>query len=90
MGMGEFYRRKTPSKAWSEFSEAQALIDGLGLSNEEFIEIAGFTHTSFYRWYKKGKIPSKELNELKLAFAEYYLKEYNHKVKLIWKDIDEE
>ncbi len=91
MGVGEpFFRKKQKQKEWSCYSELEDFRIKLKLNNREISDIAGIGKTTIYLWKKKGKVPTYMVSQIKEAFAEYYWREYNSKVKIIWGDHENE
>lgn len=82
--------RKRPKKEWVTFDKCEDLLDDLGLTNACFMAITGTSEGTFYLWKRKYKLPATAISAVKEQLAKYYYKEYNSKLKLIWKDVEED
>ena len=79
-------RRKIPKKEWANFEEVYRLLDGLKMTNAEFVRICGISSNTFYLWQRKGKIPASTLNAVKFSFLRYYEEKHQENIRFLLRD----
>ena len=87
MGVGQQFRKKIVKKEWTSFDKLEEMQKKLRLFDLDIISICCSSGT-FYRWKKKGKVPTSTLSVIREELARYYKREYDEKLKCIYSNED--